>query len=153
MGKLLARLVCCAALAFSSAQYAYSETDEAAVVAFQEVTSELQVCSAYYDVASRCLASGDPRLSARYAKSSIRLESLAHKGKLYVSDNGFNAQSILFFSVLMSTTDNSCGNLPVLIERYESFCRRLEGGVDARFKEWVKCVHNGQNDCGGPELP
>jgi hypothetical protein len=72
---------CLAMLAFSSIGRA-STTGEDKRAVLQEVTSELQVCSAYYAVVARCFNQQEPELSDRYAKSSRGLASLARRGKL-----------------------------------------------------------------------
>jgi hypothetical protein len=145
---------CLAVLAFPSVGGAYT-TGEDNRVALQEVTSELQVCSAYYAVEAQCFNQEEPKLSDKYAKSSRRLESLARRGKLSlgVSDSAFTTQSVILLSMLVSATHDTCTNLPVLLAHYANFCQRLERDVDARIKEWVRCARNGQKDCGGPELP
>jgi hypothetical protein len=140
-------------LTFTSLGCAFAAADEAGLIALRAITSELQACSAYDAVASRCLIGQARKLSDRYAKSATRLESLARKGAVDVSDRAFNAQNVLFLSVLMGATDNSCENLSVLTEAFERFCHRIDSNLDARIKEWIKCAHNNQNDCGGPELP
>ena len=155
MHKSGAMLACLAVLAFPSIGGAYT-TGEDNRAALQEVTSELQVCSAYYAVEAQCFnQQEETELSDRYAKSSRRLESLARKGKLSlgVSDSVFTAQSIIILSVLVSATHDTCTNLQVLLAHYANFCQRLERNVDTRLKEWASCTRNGQKDCGGPELP
>jgi hypothetical protein len=149
MRKGAAVLVCLAALAVPSVDHAFAAGAEDALVALRAVTSELQVCAAYYAIASRCSTQRQPKLSDRFAKSSTRLQGLARRGKQAVSDSTFNAQSILLLSVLLSATDNDCENLSVLTDSYEKFCSRLDGNFDARFNEWVKCARNNQSDCGG----
>jgi hypothetical protein len=145
---------CLVVLAFPSIGGAYT-TGEDNRVALQEVTSELQVCSAYYAVAAQCFNQQQPELSDRYEKSSHRLESLARRGKLSlgVSDSAFTTQSVILLSMLVSATHDTCTNLQMLLVHYANFCQRLERNVDARVKEWARCARNGQKDCGGPELP
>jgi hypothetical protein len=147
MRKLLAVLVCSTALTFTSLEYAFAAADEAGLIALRAITGELQACSAYYAVASRCLIGQAPKLSDGYAKSASRLESLARKGAGDVSDRAFNAQNVLFLSVLMGATNNSCENLSILTEAFERFCHRIDSNLDARIKEWIKCAHNNQDDC------
>ena len=154
MRKSGAMFACLAMLAFPSVEGAYANGEDNRA-ALQEVTSELQVCSAYYAVEAQCFNQQEPRLSDRYAKSSRRLESVARKGKLLlgVSGSAFTTQSLILFSVLVSATHDTCTNLQVLLVHYATFCQRLERSVDARLKEWVRCARNGQTDCGEPELP
>ena len=125
MRKLLAVLVCSTALTFTSLEYAFAAADEASLIALRAITGELQACSAYYAVASRCLIGQAPKLSDGYAKSASRLESFARKGAVDVSDRAFNAQNVLFLSVLMGATDNSCENLSVLTEAFRGFAIEL----------------------------
>jgi hypothetical protein len=147
---LFSSLIVSTALARPASDSSFS--DENAVM--REVSSELQICSAYDAVMSRCMGQQEPRVSVGYDKSATNLERLARDNKysLGQSPEAYGVQSEIYRDAMLKATSN-CANLAILEQRYATFCQRLEVNVDGRVREWTSCVRGNEKSCGGPGVP
>jgi hypothetical protein len=134
---------------------AAAHTDEDMKSALGEVGGELQICSAYFAVCSRCIKPQKPDLAITYRQASDRTASLAYSSQRTagVSDEAFRAQDSYYTKAMMEVMNGNCSNIQVLLNKYLSFCQQLARDADPRLKAWIACLRAGQQTCGGPGLP
>jgi hypothetical protein len=141
-------------LALPIASAVAQSDDQVTAYALGEVAGELEICSAYFGVASRCIKPQKPNVAAIYENASNRLAELAiASGKpAGISDEAFLAQYRMYLQA-MTKAMGKCTNIAVLLERYLDFCQKIAQDADPRLHAWTACIRAGQDKCGGPGLP
>lgn len=135
-----------------SAGAATAQTKEVMKLALGEVASELQQCSAYYLIASSCIASQEPDLAGTFRGLADKASDLAITGlrATGMSDEAYIARSSLVTGEMMNSMSRSCTNIAILVKKYANFCQRLSRGTDWRIHEWVECAQASNRTCGAP---
>jgi hypothetical protein len=136
-------------------QNATQTTDEVMKSALGEVAEELQECSVYFGVVSRCVKPQRPGVAVTYGHAADKVGELAKSSSRAagMSHEAFHARDAYYTKAMMEAMSGNCSNIQVLLNKYLSFCQQLEQDADPRLKAWIACLRAGQQTCGGPGLP
>ena len=129
------------ALSTATAAIAQDQQREDTKRALNEISGEMTECSAYFLISAQCIESHpdprSPRIANDLRQAAKKIETLAiTTGRsIGITDEAFAARTKLAFEKLMTSINNNCVNIAVLLDRYNNLCKQLNLDPDSRLKE------------------